>query len=66
MLVRILTRAGCVPDGADALAAIRAAPPAAVVLHVTMPDVGGFDVLAAVRADPATAADAQGPSPIGV
>ncbi|MGI6246071.1 MAG: response regulator transcription factor [Pseudochelatococcus sp.] len=42
-------------DGAEALAAIRDARPALVLLDATMPELSGFDVCEAVRADPAIA-----------
>ena len=41
-------------DGAEALAAIRADPPALVLLDLLMPKVTGLEVLRALRADPQT------------
>jgi PAS domain S-box-containing protein len=43
-----------VPDGAAALAAVRARRPDVVVADVMMPELDGFALLAALRADPAT------------
>lgn len=40
--------------GAEALEAVRAAPPEVCVLDVMMPRVNGWHVLEALRADPAT------------
>jgi len=40
--------------GAEALEAVRAAPPEVCVLDVMMPRVNGWEVLEALRADPAT------------
>ena len=42
-------------DGAAALAAYRARPPAAVLLDLTLPDMSGWEVLAAITADGAAA-----------
>jgi DNA-binding response OmpR family regulator len=42
-------------DGAAALAAVRSARPALVVLDVMMPKQTGYEVLTALRADPAFA-----------
>ena len=44
-----------VADGDQALAAVAADRPDAVVLDVSMPGVGGLEVCAALRADPVTA-----------
>jgi signal transduction histidine kinase len=43
------------PDGAAALAAIRANPPSVVVTDVMMPRLDGFGLVSALREDPATA-----------
>jgi signal transduction histidine kinase len=43
-----------VADGAAALSAARATPPALVILDVMMPGLDGFDVLSGLRADPTT------------
>jgi putative two-component system response regulator len=43
-----------VPDGATALAAIRAAPPACVLSDVSMPAIDGFELCRRLKADPAT------------
>jgi DNA-binding response OmpR family regulator len=40
------------PDGAEALAAIRANAPDLVLLDLEMPDVDGFQVLQSLRSDP--------------
>jgi len=45
-----------VPDGVQALAAIRAERPALVLLDGAMPGMTGFEVCEAVRADPEVAA----------
>ena len=39
--------------GAGAIEAIRARPPALVLLDVMLPDVSGYEILGAMRADPA-------------
>lgn len=57
-LVRLLGPAyqvKAVPDGAAALASIRAAPPELVLADVMMPGLDGFELLRALRDDPATA-----------
>jgi signal transduction histidine kinase/ActR/RegA family two-component response regulator len=43
-------------DGLAALAAVRRDRPAAVVLDIGLPGLGGWDVLSEIKADPATAA----------
>ena len=43
-------------SGAEALGALRAAPPDLVLLDVMMPDMDGWQVLQTMREDPATAA----------
>jgi CheY-like chemotaxis protein len=50
---RYLTRA--VVDGAEALSAMRAEPPALVLLDVSMPGLSGLDVLRAAGGDAALA-----------
>ena len=60
LLVRLLRRLGfaaaLVTDGAAALAFVRRAPTALVILDVMMPGgIDGFAVLRAIRANPATA-----------
>jgi len=56
----ILTRDGrevsAHSDGADALAAIRAARPDVLVLDVMLPGRSGFEILQEMRADPGLAA----------
>ena len=42
-------------DGEEALRAIRAEPPALVLLDLLMPELGGMEVLKALRASPKTA-----------
>lgn len=44
-----------VPDGAQALAAVRDFAPDLLVLDVMMPGLGGWEVCRALRADPANA-----------
>jgi len=44
-----------VADGADALRALRAAPPDLVVLDVMLPGVSGYEICQQVRLDPALA-----------
>ena len=57
-MTKILTRAGfdvtAVDNGQEGLKRTRELTPAAVVLDVLMPDIGGFDILAALRADATT------------
>ena len=53
-------RAGCtvlteVPDGTQALTAVRTDPPDLAVLDVSMPGSTGLEVCTALRQDPATA-----------
>jgi CheY-like chemotaxis protein len=48
------TSAAC--NGREALEKLRQARPAAMLLDLSMPEMGGMEVLAAVRADPALAA----------
>jgi CheY-like chemotaxis protein len=56
VMSRLFSRQGwssdCVNDPVDALPALRAARPDAVLLDVMMPGLDGFAVLAAIRADP--------------
>jgi CheY-like chemotaxis protein len=60
VLVRLLRLSGFaaagVDDGAAALHAVRATPPALVILDVSMPGMDGFEVLRELRGDPGTAA----------
>lgn len=44
-----------VPNGAEALAAVAAAPPDAVILDLLMPDISGFEVLRQLRGQMRTA-----------
>jgi len=48
-------RVSTAASGAQALAAIAAAPPDLVLLDVVMPEISGYDVCRAIRANPATA-----------
>jgi PAS domain S-box-containing protein len=60
MVTAQLTRAGATDieaaDGAEALAACRAADVELAILDIEMPELTGFEVLEALRADPATEA----------
>jgi two-component system sensor histidine kinase/response regulator len=55
VMSRLFARRGwtsdCVNASAEAMAAIRANPPVAVLLDVLMPGMDGFAILAALRAD---------------
>jgi DNA-binding response OmpR family regulator len=56
VMARLFARRGwtsaSVHDASDALAALRADRPDALLLDVMMPGMDGFQVLAAIRADP--------------
>lgn len=59
LLAQILQQGGfevlAVPDGAQALAALRAQPPDLLLTDVEMPELGGLELVRRVRADPRTA-----------
>lgn len=59
LLAQILQQGGfevlAVPDGAQALAALRAQPPDLLLTDVEMPELGGLALVRRVRADPRTA-----------
>lgn len=59
LLAQILQQGGfevlAVPDGAQALAALRTQPPDLLLTDVEMPELGGLELVRRVRADPRTA-----------